>query len=44
MEHVMIIVEMRKGYGTFSRALSDRLRMARVGFHVRAELRGFLKI
>jgi hypothetical protein len=43
MEHVMITMEMRNAYGTSFRALSDRLLKARVGFDVRAELRGFLK-
>jgi len=36
MEHVMITVEMRNAYGTSFRAVSDRLRVARVGFDVRA--------
>jgi hypothetical protein len=42
MEYVMITVEMRDAYGTSFRAVSDRLRIARVGFDVKAELRGFL--
>jgi hypothetical protein len=43
MEHVMIKVEMRNAYGTSFTAVSDRLRMVKVGFDVRAEQRGFLK-
>jgi len=36
-------VEMRNAYGTSFKAVSDRLLMSRVGFDVRAGLRGFLK-
>jgi hypothetical protein len=43
MEHVVTTVEMRDAYGTSFRTVSDRLLMARVGFDVRGELRGFLK-
>ena len=39
----MVTVEMRNANGTSFRAVSDRIRMSRVGFDVRAELRVFLK-
>jgi len=43
MGHVMVTVEMRDAYGTSFRAVRGRLRTSRVGFDVRAELRGVLK-